>query len=227
MARTKIDKTLVPDLFPFSGGTLTGPLALPTGTSSAASVQMTGAARTGLYFYGAYPTEQAWFSCRSVDIWGTNSSNFEVRVPLVAKGTTTNDSAAAGYIGEYIELVTSTSQNFPTSTQYGDLNGGAADISLTAGDWDVTVTFRTNLNSSTCTDVSCGISITSGNSTTGLVSGSNLFLMAPPTSSYGTNMGFVYRVSLASTTTVYLKYMANYSAGTPQARGRISARRVR
>jgi len=223
MARTKIDKTLVPDLFPFSGGTLTGPLALPTGTSSAASVQMTGAARTGLYFYGAYPTEQAWFSCRSVDIWGTNSSNFEVRVPLMAKGTTTNDSAAAGYIGEYIESVIDTAQNFPTSTQYGDLTS----ISLTAGDWDVTETFRASLNSSTCTDVSCGISVTSGNSTTGLVAGSNLFLLAPPTASYGTNMGFTYRVSLASTTTVYFKIMATYSLGNPQARGRISARRVR
>jgi hypothetical protein len=142
---------------------------------------------------------------------------------LIGKGTTTNDSAAAGYIGEYIESVIDTAQNFPTSTQYGDLTS----ISLTAGDWDVTETFRASLNSATCTDVSCGISVTSGNSTTGLVAGSNLFLMAPPSSAYGSNMGFTYRVSLASTTTVYFKIMASYSLGNPQARGRISARRVR
>ena len=47
-------------------------------------------------------------------------------------GTTTNDSAQTGKVGEYISA-TASAVNAPASATWGDL----ASISLTAGDWDV------------------------------------------------------------------------------------------
>ena len=49
-------------------------------------------------------------------------------------GTTTNDSAAAGVVGQYISSYVSAT-SVPTTNTWGDLTS----VSLTAGDWDVTV----------------------------------------------------------------------------------------
>jgi hypothetical protein len=142
-------------------------------------------------------------------------------------GTTTNDSAAVGFVGEYISSATAGAINAPTSAEFGDL----VSISLTAGDWDVTGTIHWDGNGATWSRGQIGISATSGNSTTGQVIGTNRFLnsFADSATAITSIMMCVpsYRVSLATTTTIYLKYAASYSAGTPQAQGRISARRVR
>lgn len=126
--------------------------------------------------------------------------------------------------GEYIESVISSAQNFAATTQYSDLTS----ISLTAGDWDVSALVQATANGATVPNFSIGISATSGNSATGLVSGSNLLQFAGPTVNYNSG-GSVpsFRVSVSSTTTYYLKIRATFSAATPQAVGRLSARRVR
>jgi len=140
------------------------------------------------------------------------------------QGTATNDNAAAGYLGEYKESVISSATNFPTSTEFGDLTS----LSLTAGDWDVTGMVWNLQNGSTCTECMMGISATSGNATTGLVNGSNWMVAPGPDGDNSTSSTVSsYRVSLSGTTTYYLKYQATYSAGQPQAYGRLSARRVR
>lgn len=146
--------------------------------------------------------------------------------PTSITGTATNDSAAAGFVGQYIESVIPSATNVPgLTTAWGD----ATSLSLTAGDWDVTSILVPIGNAATFTRYQLGISITSGNSTTGLVQGSNQVDAVLPLS--GTRGGFAaiptYRVSLASTTPVYMKIESDYSAGTPQFTGRISARRVR
>lgn len=149
----------------------------------------------------------------------TNTSGTNIR------GTTTNDSAATGFVGEYVEAVQASYANAPTSGQYGDVTS----ISLTAGDWDVSAVLEWNLNTGTAmTNPIIGIGTASGNSSSGLSGGNTSFETTPPTSS--SNMGQsipVVRKSLSATTTIYLKYLATYSGGTPRARGRISARRVR
>lgn len=145
---------------------------------------------------------------------------------MANRGTVTNDNASAGYIGEYSESIISTAQNAPTSTQYGDLTS----LSLTAGDWDVMGMVTWVGNGATWTAVRSGISLTSGNSTTGLTAGSNIgFSSFGSTSTVitGQNHTLLMRYSFSSTTTVYLKYRADYSAGTPQAQGSLKARRVR
>jgi len=140
-------------------------------------------------------------------------------------GTTTNDSAGAGYLGEYQVGSQSSNTNFPTTAQYGDLTS----VSLTAGDWDVSASINTSLNGATVDgEIRFGISSTSGNSSAGLTTGLNLLAVTPPTATGDSGNSIpCYRVSIASTMTYYLKYIAGYSAGTPQAAGSIHARRVR
>lgn len=138
-------------------------------------------------------------------------------------GTPTNDSATSGIVGQYIESVFS-NISYPATTVYGD----ASSISLTAGDWDVTLNAIPTANGATITAQSLGISITSGNSTTGLVQGSNHINFGQLFTANNVPMVIAnYRISLASTTTVYTKFEAAFSGGTPSISGRLSARRMR
>lgn len=140
-------------------------------------------------------------------------------------GTTTNDSAAAGNVGEAVRSAVANVSTNTTTDQYADLTS----ISLTAGDWDISGSVNFEKNASTWTIVQMGISSTSGNSGTGLVEGDNFlgigFNSFPPLSFPITISSF--RVSLSSTTTYYLKVFTSFSAGQPKAYGRISARRIR
>jgi hypothetical protein len=146
---------------------------------------------------------------------------------LIGKGTATNDDAAAGYIGEYVVGSQSTATNFPTSPDWGD----GTSISLTAGDWDVSAVLDATINTATWTRAALGISTTSGNSTTGLVTGDNRLIQTWASSSTTPTGATIviptYRISLSTTTTVYLKLSSTYSAGQSQYQCRISARRVR
>ncbi len=144
---------------------------------------------------------------------------------LIGAGTTTNDSASAGFIGEYIESVVSTFGNCTTSTQFGNITS----ISLTGGDWDITGQVKFTLNGATANaDFIGAVSINSGNTTTDHVSGSNTQDSLPPTATNNNGVTISsYRLSLSGATTVYLKGRAGYSAGTPQMLGTIRARRLR
>lgn len=142
-------------------------------------------------------------------------------------GTKTNDVAAAGVIGEYVESVITSAVNFPTSGTFGDLTS----ISLTAGDWDVSIVGRAFANGATVTDYLVGIAQTSGGTFTNEVDGSNTVEITPTGASLGLQFWSpalpTYRVSLSATTTIYYKYTATYTVATPKLVGRISARRVR
>lgn len=138
-------------------------------------------------------------------------------------GVSNGSSAATGVVGEYVTSF-QTLVNAPATGVYGDLTS----IALTAGDWDVFCQGEIKLNGATATEVDYGVSVTAGNNTTGLVSGDNFFSPPLPTSTANTIMAIpIYLVNVSSSTTVYFKMFAVYSAGNPQFRGRISARRRR
>lgn len=142
-------------------------------------------------------------------------------------GTTTNDSGAALFVGEYIDSVVG-SVSYPATTVYGD----ATSISLTAGDWNVWAQVHTDQNGATWTTMQTGISVTSGNSATGLVTGDSLIQgswASSSTTPVAPAQFVMIRLSLASTTTVYLKFRAIYSAGGPPATlgAKLAARRTR
>lgn len=140
-------------------------------------------------------------------------------------GTLTNDSAATGHVGEYVESVVGLT-NFPASG-YGDITS----ISLTAGDWDLTVVGIIKRNGSTYQEWDLGIGNASGTSTSGLVDGSSLvfdiFTAAGTTKLYTPVCIANYRVSLSGSATRYLKGNTDATAALLQFVGRMSARRVR
>lgn len=139
-------------------------------------------------------------------------------------GTTTNDSAAAGNVGQVVSAV-SGAQNMPASTQFGDL----LSIALSSGDWIVGANVLYAGLAVTATEAKIGISITSGNSGTGLVDGDNTLYFLTATSLPETEAMTItnYRISLAANTTVYLKMLGVYTVGTPQMAGRITGVRIR
>lgn len=142
-------------------------------------------------------------------------------------GTATANNAAVGNYGESVSSVSATT-NAPSTGAFGDL----ISITLTAGDWDISASGDWLRNGATWSQVTIGISQTSGNSGTGLVNGSNeVSLGYANTATVITEAGLsipAYRQSLSGTTTIYYKYLAVYSAGGPPTlMGRLSARRIR
>ena len=137
-------------------------------------------------------------------------------------GTTTNNNATAGEVGEYVSS-SAVAVSFPATGAYGDV----CSIALSAGDWDVTGVAVFHLNGATMTGIGMGISVNAGNSGSGLNEGDTSLNLPPaPTSDESGTLPAV-RISLASPGNAYLKFIGAYSSGTPQAWGRISARRVR
>jgi hypothetical protein len=135
-------------------------------------------------------------------------------------GTTTNNNANAGSVGEHI---TATGTNVSLSSGAG---ANITSISLTAGDWDV----RGNIEY-----LPAG-----GTSITQCASGANTVSATLPSApnrsignfTAGAGLGQsqvipTTRVSLSSTTTIFLVGFAVFTASTCNATGFISARRVR
>jgi hypothetical protein len=136
--------------------------------------------------------------------------------------TTTNDNAATGAIGEVI------GSNIASGSAVSVSNGVATNItsiSLTAGDWDVYGSVFTNPAGSTTTSgIYAGISTSTGAFGTYLTKIIGLSVGA------GGTIGIpapTVRISLASTTTVYLVGSAGFATSTMTMYGSITARRVR
>jgi len=149
-------------------------------------------------------------------------------VQLLGTGGTGN--APAGFIGEYNESVVSSLTNV---TGASNVWGNATSISLTAGDWDLTGQVYIVPNGATITqtavDQLVAVSLFSGATTTDHVFGSNVMPIAAVATGSNQRGGTVcaYRITLASTSTVYLKQILTYLAATPQYQCRLSARRMR
>jgi hypothetical protein len=169
----------------------------------------------------------AWTLSRAASLGTDNAIRVDSNSGAVdIRGSNTNDSAAAGFVGQYIASVATTT-SLPTSGNFGDLTS----ISLTAGDWDVTAFARFIRNGSTPTAYIIGISTESGNSFTTEAEGDNAASFDGTTALLTitdfTTCVPAYRVSLSATTTIYFKYYSTYTVATPTAAGRLSARRVR
>lgn len=140
-----------------------------------------------------------------------------------ARGSATNDSAAAGFIGQVISALVAVGAPVSlTSTTAADITS----ISLTAGDWDVegnvnflgtaaTITQLTaSIGSTTATLATDGSEVYSGLQT---ITASATDSVTMPTK----------RISVAGTTTIYLVGRAVFAAGTVGGFGSIVARRRR
>jgi hypothetical protein len=140
-------------------------------------------------------------------------------------GTATNDNASAGNIGEYV----SSSVNAPGVSVTSGTAKDITSISLTAGDWDVWGSVGFNSGGTTVASLLAGWINTSSATNPNAPNGGAYFLQDPvsfsnPTFCYPIGM---MRISLATTTTVYLSTYAAFSVSTLTAYGFIGARRVR
>lgn len=135
-------------------------------------------------------------------------------------GTPTNDNASAGYVGEFVSSVIASGS---ATSLVNTTTKNVTTISLTAGDWDVIGNVFFNVSSAS-QGVSAWCSLTSASfpdsslrsQVTASISNSGAGLTTP-----------LLRVSVNTTTTVYLSGIATFVAGTVTACGGIFARRVR
>ena len=142
---------------------------------------------------------------------------------LKGAGTTTNDNAAAGQVGEYVESVVlvgaAISLTSAAPTNLGLLN-------LTAGDWDVSVSavFVASMTTGVLNVVDSPNTVSATHNST-LINRAQFMLPAPSGLSNSVAKGNI-RFSLAAPTVIYHVVEAVFT-GTCTAYGRISARRVR
>ncbi len=141
-------------------------------------------------------------------------------------GETSTGSATAGNIGEYIESAIAIGSAVPVSSA---TQTNVTSISLTAGDWDVTsvvhflpaATTSTTRFVSSLSTVSATLQTSPGkfsdNTFPAFVTGGNTFGSQVP----------MYRISLGSTTTIYLIAFAVFTVSTMSAYGLLRARRSR
>lgn len=141
------------------------------------------------------------------------------------KGTTTNDNAATGYVGEYVSSTVASGSAVDLAVAGTVYN--VTLVSLTAGDWDVSgvVAFAPNA-ATTILQLVGGISTTSAT----LGSGGSFIAVPWTGSTMGTNPEYalpVQRITLTATTDVRLVARGNFAVNTLGAYGVIRARRVR
>lgn len=157
-----------------------------------------------------------------LDVTGSARITSTLTVGGIA-GTTTNNNTSAGNVGEYLttSLAVGSAITLTTATAVN-----IATISLTAGDWDVYSVLDYTLTTATATHFKSGVS------TTSVTFGAqdtfdDMPLIVTALSDVFGNVNPAIRLSLASTTTVYLIGNATFSAGTVKGYGSISARRAR
>ena len=141
-------------------------------------------------------------------------------------GTTTNDNAPAGYVGEFVTSTVAVGSAVALTT---GTTANVASLSLTAGDWDVRgqVDYRAGATTS-ITILKQGVNTTSATLGSQDSFTTNVFAAVVPTASNDIGNTFrQQRISIASTTTIYLVASATFTLSTLSAYGTISARRIR
>jgi hypothetical protein len=166
-----------------------------------------------------------------LDVNGTpdglvNPAGVLIPLPGNVKGTTTNDDAPAGDVGEYVSstVVVGSAVNLTTDTP-----ANVTSISLTAGDWEVTGACEYVAAATTSiTHLSTSSSDTSA--TMGGTGTENALTFPPivPGATLEWSLPIpVNRMSIATTTTIYLVTHCIFTVDTLGAYGIIAARRVR
>lgn len=146
-------------------------------------------------------------------------------------GTVTNDSAAAGNIGQ--EVVSTVPIGSAAALTSG-VPSNVTSVSLTAGDWNLFSTVDYDLVGATVTDFKCGPSLTAATLPTQMGGGGlGAEALASQLSTLASRSNVMQivasttRLSIAATTTVYLVAQSAFSLGTVAAFGTLRARRGR
>lgn len=200
-----------------------------SGLSTALSVAQGGtgatSAASALTNLGAAPTASPTFTgtVNTAALTATGAITPSQTAGIV--GTTTNNNANAGAVGEYVSstLAIGSAVSLTNSTPTN-----ITTISLTAGDWDVWGEVIINpAGSTTTSNVQGWVNTVSA---TAPATGLGAYVQFPYSGSTGGVVAAstgTTRLSLASTTTVYLSAQATFATSTCSAYGFIAARRRR
>lgn len=201
---------------PLASPTFTGIPAAPTAASGTASTQIATTAFVDTYFAKlASPTFTGTPSAPTASL--STSTTQLATTAFVRTGVSDASNAAAGAVGEY-QSNTGTSVTLTTN-----VNANLAQLTLTAGDWDITGVGQ--FVGGNATLIKLGIhtvSATFGAFNTYIQVSANF----PASSTSNINGPATYRLSVSASTTVYLVAMSTFSA-TQTAQGFLAARRVR
>jgi len=196
----------------------TGQLLVLSGAAYANSTQFNFPAATVNF---TYPSTSGTILVSGNAINSVPSITFSSTSGII--GTTTNDNAAAGSVGQYL------SSNVPLTPGTNITSNTATNLtslSLTAGDWDVSgnITFQ---GSSAISIIAWAVMVNTVSATLP-ADGSNYVLNTGTSTTFAGGTCITTRVSIASTTTVYLiGYVTLSGVTTCVMGGNISARRVR
>lgn len=162
-------------------------------------------------------------STSSGGIPSIDTTNFQVlSTGLQLKGNNTNTAPPSGFLGEQIRSAIASGSPVSISNNTAT---NITSISLTAGIWDVSCIM--NLSNVTITGTSSEVSISTTSATRGTLGDS--ISSSPFFGNSGSAYSLVvpsYRVTLSTTTSVFLVGFALYTVGSLTAYGRISATRV-
>ncbi|MCS3423450.1 hypothetical protein M2403_002051 [Rahnella sp. BIGb0603] len=134
------------------------------------------------------------------------------------KGVTDASSASTGEVGEVIQVTTTATANASSAAV------NAAQITLTAGDWDVGAVIKLNSSSAPYSVFVAGLNTSSATQP----SFPNAVQLNLPTSAT-TQQAPVpsVRFNVSASTTIYLVALAVFASGTSTVDGYIRARRIR
>ena len=147
-------------------------------------------------------------------------------------GTTTNDNAPAGRLGEFVTATVAVGAAVPLTT---GVAANVTSISLTAGDWKITAQCNRNLGATTSvTLLQAGVSLTTA-TIAGQAGGAGLgtdptAIATSPATIYGgtvTKAIGPVRLSINATTMVFLVAQDTFTVSTNAVYGTLSARRMR
>lgn len=183
-------------------------------TQNANAVAITGGSVNGTTVGAGTPSTGAFTTI-------TASSTITPNQTAGIVGTTTNNNANAGSVGEFV-TATGTTVSLTTATA-----ANITSISLTAGDWDVCGTIQfVPAGTTTVTLIQGSASLTSA--TQAILSGGGFLTQATlATGQQQAQNTRRIRVSVAATTTVFLVATASFGVSTMTANGILEARRIR
>jgi len=206
-----------------TSGALNGSLGATTPSTAAVTTLAATGAVSGAGFTALFASPFPLGSTAPASVAATTVTASSTITPAQVAGivgTTTNNNAQAGSVGEYITSSVPSGVSLTNSTA-----ANITSISLTAGDWDVWGSITFSGTSNVTTNLLSSINTTTA--TSAAAPFVNNMALAYTTGASYTLIAPTQRFSLAVTTTIFLVANQAFSAGTMAGGGYISARRRR
>lgn len=201
---------------------LKAPLASPALTGNPTAPTQTAGDNSTKIATTAFASATALVAINTANAYTDSAVAAVTPVPGQVVGTSTNDDAVAGNVGEYV--FSTVAANFVTLTN--NTAATCTSINLTAGDWDVEGIVDYTLSAASTTAFQSGSSDTDATFDAQDSYAQIPLITTLLSSIYGAVIP-VQRYSLSAPATVYLIAKSSFSAGTVKAGGTIRARRVR